>query len=63
MLASTNQPHSSSAARAAEVAAVAEHLSKLDHHLAVIGKRAEAAVARRLAERLRAALPKRCRLS
>lgn len=41
---------------AAEVAAVAEHLLKLDRHLAVLGKRAEAAVARRLAERLRATL-------
>lgn len=45
--------------RAAEVRAVADHLAKLDVHLVEIGKRAEAAVARRLAERLRATAARR----
>lgn len=52
----------SSAARSAEVLAVAVHLSKLGDHLALIERRAEAVVVRRAVERLRAALPKRCRL-
>lgn len=63
MATTTNiQPERSSAARSAEVAAVAAHLAMLDGHLAAIGKPAEAVVARRLAERLRAAIPARRRL-
>lgn len=55
-------PQRSSARRAAEVQAVADHLAKLDRHLAEIGKPAEAAVARQMAERLRGTLPARRRL-
>ena len=62
-LPTTAKDTTSRISRAAEVAAVATHLAKLDRHLAELGKPAEAAVARRLAERLRAAVGARRRRS
>lgn len=45
-----------------ETAAIAAHCAKLGDHLAAVGKLAEAVVARRLAERLRAIPAPRRRL-